>query len=372
MFTTFATDRGLAHCLEQRFSLGSLYGRKVLSCRPQSICRVLNEFGDFESPTNLLSRDIIFLDTETTGFAGDERTIPFLIGIAWLEGSELRIEQLFVDDPLREGPCLKRLYDILQTKRCLVTYNGKSFDWPLLGNRFARNQLALPCSILHVDLLHIIRRVYHFVDQPKRLADIERDVLGLERDDDVAGEDIPASYLAYLRGAPPSSLKPIFEHNYYDIVSMVALVDRLAGLRAQPRQESDLRVVLGLARMWQAKRQIKHATRCARLVAADRRGRYSSDGWGLLADLAAEQGLHNKAATYFHRALEEGTPHFAHVGWIHLRLSTIYERHLRDFSAAYRHAQKTAGFEKPGAQKKRLLRLEKKLQCVTINLEEVP
>ncbi|MGZ3460955.1 MAG: ribonuclease H-like domain-containing protein, partial [Archangium sp.] len=102
---------------------------------------------------------MLFLDTETTGLAGGTGTVPFLVGLAWFEGRSLRVHQLFLRKLGEEAPMLRVLAERMAESSCLVTFNGKSFDWPLLRTRFVLNRVSPPAELPHLDLLHCARRV---------------------------------------------------------------------------------------------------------------------------------------------------------------------------------------------------------------------
>ena len=119
------------------------------------------------------------LDTETTGLSGGTGTLPFLIGTARFEDDgRFLVEQLFLRRPGEEAPMLHWLASQLAATTCLVTYNGKSFDWPLLRSRFVMNRVPVPPLPPHLDLLHCARRVFarrnlgaRLTDTRKRLTD---------------------------------------------------------------------------------------------------------------------------------------------------------------------------------------------------------
>ncbi|HSI06085.1 MAG TPA: ribonuclease H-like domain-containing protein, partial [Myxococcota bacterium] len=102
----------------------------------------------------------LYIDTETTGLSHGAGTLPFLIGMAWFDGTAVRVEQLVLRKPGEEGPMLEELAMRIASSSCIVSYNGKSFDWPLLRTRFVLNRMKVPEPEAHVDLLHCARRVY--------------------------------------------------------------------------------------------------------------------------------------------------------------------------------------------------------------------
>jgi uncharacterized protein YprB with RNaseH-like and TPR domain len=94
---------------------------------------------------------LLLVDTETTGLHGGCGTLPFVIGLAWLDGESLVVRQHFVPGPGHERPHLLRLAERLHASSVLVTFNGKCFDWPLLRTRFVMNRLAAPPVLPHLD-----------------------------------------------------------------------------------------------------------------------------------------------------------------------------------------------------------------------------
>src|SRR5438045_2088288 len=147
----------------------------------------------------------LFLDTETTGLAGGTGTYAFLVGLAWWDAGGLQVEQFLMRDFNEEYSLLQELASHVQERPVLVTFNGKSFDWPLLENRFAMTRsVAAPKLTAHLDLLHPARALWKLRLGSVRLVDLERRVLdarrlGWHRDDDVESALIPQHYFDYLR-----------------------------------------------------------------------------------------------------------------------------------------------------------------------------
>ncbi|HOS98386.1 MAG TPA: ribonuclease H-like domain-containing protein [Deltaproteobacteria bacterium] len=182
----------------------------------------------------------LFLDTETTGLAGGTGTFPFLIGLGWFEGDSFVTTQLFARDFSEEIPMLCLLDELARDRRFLVTFNGRAFDLNLLSARFVLNRMEDTLSNMpHLDLLHPGRRLLRHRMDNARLTTIEACVLGLTRDDDVPGYEIPRRYFDWLRSRDGSLMEDVFRHNRLDIVSMAALLKHLADLVAGgPGRES--------------------------------------------------------------------------------------------------------------------------------------
>ncbi|MEO0326125.1 MAG: ribonuclease H-like domain-containing protein [Myxococcota bacterium] len=126
-------------------------------------------------------RGMLLVDTETTGLGTAAGTVPFLVGVAFFEDESLVVEQLLLTRLGEEGPLLRHLAERIAAASCVVSYNGKSFDWPLLRARFVLNRIAAPTLPPHLDLLHCARRLYKRRLQRVRLVDMEREVLTFVR-----------------------------------------------------------------------------------------------------------------------------------------------------------------------------------------------
>jgi uncharacterized protein len=207
----------------------------------------------------------LFLDTETTGLAGGTGTYAFMVGIAWWDAGGLQVEQFFLRDLDEEHSLLLELAERMKRRPVLVTFNGKSFDWPLLETRY-RMTRAVPSFSpkLHLDLLHPARQLWRLRLGSVRLKDLERHVLGgngraldWTRHDDIDSSLIPQMYFDYLRGGAAEPLVGIFRHNQMDLRGLAALFGKILALLdsgngfagAQTAETHDPIDVLGLSRM---------------------------------------------------------------------------------------------------------------------------
>ena len=173
----------------------------------------------------------LFLDTETTGLAGGSGTYAFLVGIAWWEGGGLEIEQFFMREYGEERSLLFALRERIAEHPVLVTFNGKSFDWPLLETRYRMSRkIAVPTPRVHLDFLHPARNLWRLRLGSVRLSELERHVLGWERGADLLSGLIPQIYFDYLRGGPPERLVPVLNHNQMDLRGLAALSSRVLSL----------------------------------------------------------------------------------------------------------------------------------------------
>jgi hypothetical protein len=178
------------------------------------------------------ARDLLFFDTETTGLAGGTGTRAFMIGAAdWHEGS-LRVRQLFIATMAAEKAMLREFARWLAPTTVLASYNGRSYDAPLLRTRYRLSRLPDALHGLdHLDLLHPSRRRWRGRWDNCRLATIEREALRIVRDDDLPGSQAPAAWLSYLRGGASTNLQRVAEHNRQDVATLAQLLLRLADER---------------------------------------------------------------------------------------------------------------------------------------------
>lgn len=182
----------------------------------------------------------LFLDIETTGLAGGTGTYAFLVGLAWWDGGGITVEQLFMRDHAEEHSVLLEIASRVRERPVLVTFNGKSFDWPLLETRFRMTRAIDPPEIAaHLDMLHPARQLWRVKLGTARLAELEERVLGAEtlgwsRSADIDSSRIPEFYFNYLRGGPAEPLAGVFRHNRWDLRGLAALAGRIFRSLADP------------------------------------------------------------------------------------------------------------------------------------------
>lgn len=182
-------------------------------------------------------RRTAFLDTETTGLAGGSGTYAFLIGIGRLEGDCFTVRQFFMRHPGEEEAQLAAAAEWLEGCEGLVTFNGRSFDMPLLSTRCVlHRRRPFLAGAPHLDLLPAARRVWRRRLERCNLTALEREVFGDLRQDDVPGWLIPYRYFRYQQDGDARPLVGIFHHNLLDILTMVSLTARLARAWQAPEE----------------------------------------------------------------------------------------------------------------------------------------
>jgi uncharacterized protein YprB with RNaseH-like and TPR domain len=281
----------------------------------------------------LNSSDALFLDTETTGLAGGTGTMAFLIGLGWFEDGQFHIRQILARDFGEEKAALAYLSEIAGQKKFLVTFNGKAFDVNLLTARFILNRLRSDLSSLpHLDLLHPSRRILGHRLENSRLATLEAEVLGVEREDDIPGWEIPQRYFDWLRQRDGRLLAAIFEHNRLDVISMASLTAHLTEiLTAQElMQNVDAADYLAAARLLSKRRDSCGVEKILNMF--DDRGcnEISDVSKKELSFLYKRNGRWQEAAQIWQELVTAMPPDYSTIS----ELAKWLEHHVRDYQRA--------------------------------------
>src|SRR6267143_1160903 len=171
---------------------------------------------------------IAYLDTETTGLAGGSGTYAFAAAVARPLDCGLRLAQLFLPQPGLEAAFLHRLHEELEAAEGVASFNGSSFDLPLLRTRWVMARMpGMLASPPHLDLLTLVRALYRHRLENCTLRMVEERLLGYERDDPIAGALVPDAYFDFLHRGLSSMLDAVLEHNRLDVISLVHLHSRL-------------------------------------------------------------------------------------------------------------------------------------------------
>ncbi len=256
-------------------------------------------------------RPLFLLDTETTGLGTAAGTVIFLIGMAWWDGPTLRVAQLWLPDHPDEGAFLDALTAYMPPDAWLVTYNGRTFDWPLITTRFRLSRRAPPELAGHLDLLPISRVLFKHRLPDARLASVEYGVAGVRRTGDLPGALIPDRYFGWLRRGEAEPLLEVLEHNYQDVVSMARLLAVLTLRLADPsgHAASHPGDLVGLARAYRRRGRPEEALACLESALAlpdpDR------PGWGPGAGFDRGQAWLDQAALFS----SQGRPEEAVIAW---------------------------------------------------------
>ena len=278
---------------------------------------------------------IIFLDTETTGIQGGAGMCPFMVGLGFFSGGEFHMLQYFIRDFDEEPSMLYALGELLSQFALVVTYNGAAFDIPLLESRFTLARLDSPFrNMSHLDLLFTTRRLWRNGHGSCKLTALESEIICFLRGPDVPGSMIPRAYFDYLQHRPSTTLRGVFTHNVYDVMSLAALTlqacDRVT---MEPAPLDDPLDLYSLARILETSHDWRSAIRLYEMALA-----------GGLAEPVREKALEDLSVAYrragdHERSLDAcaqlmAYPEFSMVGYDGAAI--YYERVRDDFDSALR------------------------------------
>lgn len=324
--------------IERYIPLTQFHGRvrlaEVLACDA-----VMPEMAGFDP------RTAVFLDTETSGLSGGTGTVIFLLGLARIEDDQLAIRQYHLTRFSAEARMLDRASAWLRTAESVVTYNGKSFDLPLLATRHRLCALHDPTvRLTHLDLLHPTRRAFASRWGDCRLASAERKLLEFEREDDLPGSMAPLAWFGWLQRNDPEGLIGIARHNHWDVLSLAALIPALARAHAEPGAwEAD---ILAIARACDSRGQDERA----RTLLSAHRAMLDDAGLLELARLYRRRQQWAEARALWEPLAERGNAEAIE------RLAKYHEHVRADPATALAYATRLAVFPQHEQRRERLRR----------------
>ncbi len=254
---------GEVFCHEETYDLDYLHGMKPLY--PAEPIERLCQWAQAASHTREDLTDFIFLDTETSGLAGGTGTYAFEVGVGRFTPEGFKLAQFFMRHPGEEPALLAGITKFVDGMKAVVTYNGKSFDIPLLNTRYTLMGMTSPFTAIdHFDLLPLARRLWRIRLESRTLSNIERKILGVERgEEEVPGYLIPEMYFEYLKNQDARPMAGIFYHNAVDILSLAGLFSHMAFLLHHPHSEKIQHGedVVALARFFESMGDLQQAER---------------------------------------------------------------------------------------------------------------
>ncbi|WP_075617712.1 ribonuclease H-like domain-containing protein [Paenisporosarcina indica] len=219
--TVIENDFGVVFEKKKIYKPNQIHGKFQLN----EIFEAFNLWNSFQGvhPISTDNHQVVFFDTETTGLKGTG-TYIFLIGkLVWKDG-HFEMTQHVLADPSHEAAFLFAS-ELWKPNLSVITYNGKSFDWPQLQTRWTLNREHLPKlpDPSHIDLLHASRRVWRDELSQFKLTKIEEEKLGFKRVGDIPGHLAPIIYLDAVKSGNPATLLKVLHHNEWDIMSLLTL-----------------------------------------------------------------------------------------------------------------------------------------------------
>ena len=363
-------DDGGGRCfvVERRYESSTAYGHDTVGALSQRLAAAADEAPLMTggAPARL---PFVFFDLETTGLSGGAGTHAFLVGCGWCEPDGSFVTRQFMLTRFADERLLLAAVSAeLARAGAIVSFNGKSFDAPVLETRYLFHRLQWPGGRLpHLDVLHPARRFWRDEQESSScsLAALERQVLGARRVADVPGFEIPARYFQFIRSGDPRPLAAVLEHNRLDLLSLAGLTARLLQLvRCGPEAARNARETLALGRVY-ARAGLDGRARDAfeRAAARASNGPIRIEALRALALAWRRIRQYDEAASCW-RALLDGScpPHIAREATEALAIH--HEHRVRDLATAKAFALKSlvAGMQTSAALQHRLARLERKME----------
>ncbi|HET9361348.1 MAG TPA: ribonuclease H-like domain-containing protein [Vicinamibacterales bacterium] len=318
---------------------------------------------------------MMFVDLETTGLAGGAGTYAFLVGCGWFDDGGFTIRQFFLSSFDAERDLLDAVNSVAERAATVVTFNGKSFDLPLVETRCALHRMdALLTARPHVDMLHPARRLWRRDEEAGgvpgsipscRLGSLEHWLLGHERDGDIAGFEIPARYFRYVHTGDAAPLDAVFEHNRLDLLSLALLTSRAVQLLNEGASgATTAREALGMGSLFEHAGMTHEALACF-TRSAESEPSLRADALRAYAVLSRRLRRFDDAARAWQRLLElrECPSHVVREATE--ALAVHHEHRLRNLLSARRFALSSLAMKSTAARthaaEHRLARLDRKI-----------
>ena len=291
---------------------------------------------------------VVFFDLETTGLSGGAGTLAFLAGCGWFEGEAFRVRQFLLSSPAAERAMLDALAGIFDEASLLVTFNGRSFDVPLMESRWAFHRTAAASDeVPHFDMLPPSRRLWGLREDAVegcRLASLERSILGFHRVGDVPGFEIPARYFHFLRTGNGAAVSGVLEHNRHDLLSLAGVMAYALGLVEEgPEACRQACEQLALGRLYEQAGEPERALGAYELAAAGGEGDVRLHAVSRRASMLSRAGRHGEAADAWQAVLDHARRYGAPVSVERRAVEALaihHEHRARDLAAARRYAER--------------------------------
>ncbi|MED1723195.1 ribonuclease H-like domain-containing protein [Brevibacillus parabrevis] len=324
---------------EVRYPIGQRHGAYTFAQLNEAIA--IWEASGREHPLSAAGKkadELLFFDTETTGLSGGVGNAVFLLGYSRLEGEEVIVRQHFLPAPYAEATLYQSFLEQAQKSSHLVTFNGKSFDWPQVRTRhtMVRDQVPALPTFGHLDLLHGARRLWKAELESCRLGIIEQEKLDVFREDDLPGFLAPVRYFDFLHSQDPDVIEGVLRHNETDVLSLITLYIHMTRLLTdQPSSDVSVAERFEIARWYDALGDQEAAMAGYRLVAD------SDHVWSNRAKLAIGH-LHKKQKNW-QQALTVWEACIASSGYVpeevYIEAAKLCEHQLGDAEKALRYTQ---------------------------------
>ena len=307
-------------------------------------------------------RRVLFLDTETTGLSGGAGTVAFEVGVGFLDPRGMVIRQYVMRDYCEEPAMMAELASLIGRFDTIVTFNGKSFDLPLLESRMVMSRIRIPLTKMpHLDLLHAARRVYKLRLKRCSLSRLEEAVLGQQRHDDLPGAQVPQRYFDYIKTREFALLEDVLRHNFDDVRSLACLTGHLCRVFRHPESIGHAEDLFGVGKTLLRTGSTERARRCFRILG---HSSMSSQAHMYLASSYKKEKDWAETKSVCLSMIASGSGGV----WPYIELAKYYEHIEKDAGRALQYANGALAYalntapllgEKDGCQEQILWRIER-------------
>ena len=332
-------EYGGTFCLVRRsYPFAFDFGETSLSA-PAEVSVPLSCFEGADVGGEVALQQTVFFDTETTGLGG-AGAVAFLIGCGSLTADGFDIRQYLLPDYVDEAAMLEYVMAEFGDNTSVVSYNGRAFDVPLVRDRMIVNRVAREIPYRHhVDLLHAARRLFRRRLRDCSLTNIEREVFGFHREDDLPGYLVPAAYFDWLSSEDISQIPAVLEHNRWDILTLFFLLERVREIfRNEGADLDEVEDLYSLSRVYERRRQRDKVIGLYRRI-DDCGGEATPDVLWFHSLAFKRQGEWAQAVELWQRLTDTDT---AEAYRAHVELAKYYEHRVKDAANALVHARRAA------------------------------
>lgn len=290
------------------------------------------------SSKDILAEDLLFFDTETTGLGAGAGHMIFLLGCARIIGNEVKVKQYFLPGPGHEVALYHHFLTEVGDLKNLVTFNGKSFDWPRVKTRhtFVRNMVPKLPLFGHYDLLHASRRLWKNTLPATNLGTIENDILQVPRKEDVPGSMAPFLYFQFQKNHDPALVDGIFKHNEEDILTLISLYIHLSRLILNLEKNVTLEEKYQIARWFAYLKNGKKAIELFKEITEEDCGDHATHAKIALVYLYKKEKDYDSVV----RLVKELEETHGSNNQLYIELAKIYEHQQKDYKLALEYTKK--------------------------------
>ncbi len=237
--------------------------------------------------------------------SGGAGTVAFLVGCGFYDLGAFQVRQFLLTSYAAERALLTAVAEFFDDAELIVTYNGKTFDVPVMETRWMFHRMEMPLDgVPHFDALHTARRLWK-----SRTDDPGEGGCGCRRwsaccsmsaalATSAASKSPPASSSSCAAAIP--SARTGLEHNRLDLVSLAAVTARAVKMIEEGADACDDGAqALAVGRIFERAGLLARADECYRRAAMCDKARVRCEGLYRLALRRRRERRFAEAADYW-------------------------------------------------------------------------